>query len=566
MKRFSWIAVLATALTLLFCTFPTTAALAPQIVVGTAQGSAGDTVQIPVSVKNNPGFCAFRLHINYDTERLTLESVKLAPDLGGNFNYAKMAVWLGGSDVSEDCDILTLEFTIKSTAPAGSADISVYGASEDISNLAEESVSFAFISGKIDVQTADSGNDDVSKSNDSGSDNKSNNGGSVSKSSDSGSSGGGGAKSPTVSNDDALQQNVKDGTIELDHRTKNAVTIRTSELSKWKEESVDSLSIELNQATVRFNSAALAALAEQAGSNDLNMSVTVSKTTDGLNDVQRKAVNGLSPTLVLDATLTAKTAIHDFGGGSATVLIPYTPEEDRGVAVWYVADDGTLERVSSSYADGVLTFTVSHFSQYVVGYDQNTAETCLRDMTCPLKTFPDLDPSFWYHDGVHFALENGVMVGDSKGFFRPNTAATRSAVTVVLWNLAGKPMSDAALPFDDVDQNGWYADALRWGVANGVVAGSRGHFYPNEPVTREQLAVMLYNYAKFQGADVSARADLSAYDDMGDGGKWALDATQWAVGFGLLNGRSHTAFAPKGTAVRAELAVLIARYCNAVKN
>ncbi len=138
---------------------------------------------------------------------------------------------------------------------------------------------------------------------------------------------------------------------------------------------------------------------------------------------------------------------------------------------------------------------------------------------------------------------------------------TREGFAFLLWERAGKPVADFVLPFADVDQSAGYAEAVRWAAAAGVVTGYDGRFAPGDPITREQAVTMLYRYARRIGADVSVRDDagLSGYDDLQAVSDWALPAMRWAVGAGVLGGKTASTLAPQDTATRAELAAIAAR-------
>ena len=153
------------------------------------------------------------------------------------------------------------------------------------------------------------------------------------------------------------------------------------------------------------------------------------------------------------------------------------------------------------------------------------------------------------------------MIGTSATTFRPNEAATRAQVAVIFFLLAGSPEVTEDSPFTDV-KNGpgtaWYYSAVLWAHQNGIVAGyGDGTYHPGDPVTREQLAVMFYNYANYKGYDLSATSDLSGFTDAGTISDWALPAMRWAVGSGLMNGYGDGTLNPQGTATRAHLATML---------
>ena len=187
---------------------------------------------------------------------------------------------------------------------------------------------------------------------------------------------------------------------------------------------------------------------------------------------------------------------------------------------------------------------------------------CPRDRTCPAYGFKDLDLDLWYHDGIHFCVEHDLMQGVSGGRFAPGGLTTRAQIVTILWRIEGAPEVDSAA-FGDVHDSDWFAPAVKWAAANGIVVGySDGRFGPNDSVTREQLAAILYRYAQYLESDVSAGEDTNilSYDDADRIGTWAFDAMQWACGSGIVGGTSARTLAPKATATRAQVAAMIMRF------
>lgn len=179
---------------------------------------------------------------------------------------------------------------------------------------------------------------------------------------------------------------------------------------------------------------------------------------------------------------------------------------------------------------------------------------------CPSGKFTDVDTKLWYHEGIDYAVSNGLMDGVSANSFAPNTATSRAMVVTVLYRMAGSPAVSSENPFTDVASGAWYHDAVIWGYTNGIVKGvSADRFDPNASVSREQLAAFLYRYAEFTGKSVSAKDDLSSFADAGSVSSWALDSVKWAVAEGLIQG-TGTGLEPKGSATRAQFATILMRY------
>ena len=165
--------------------------------------------------------------------------------------------------------------------------------------------------------------------------------------------------------------------------------------------------------------------------------------------------------------------------------------------------------------------------------------------------FVDVSKNNWYFDAVQYVLENGLMNGTSANEFSPNANTTRGMIVTILARL------------DGVDTSGsspWYAAGRTWAMNNGISDGTN----MEGKITREQLAAMLYRYAKLKGYDVAASADISGYADASSVSIWATDAMRWAVGAGLINGRTATTLAPQGNATRAEVAAILMRFAQKI--
>lgn len=178
--------------------------------------------------------------------------------------------------------------------------------------------------------------------------------------------------------------------------------------------------------------------------------------------------------------------------------------------------------------------------------------------------FIDVDPDSWYYGAVEYAYENGLMNGVAADQFAPQTTLTRAMMAAVLANLENGSANTSG-SFSDVADGAWYADAVNWAAENGIVNGYEdGTFRPDTPLTREQMAAFLYNYAAYKGYDVSATNDLAQFSDAAQVSSWAADVVKWAVGADLLHGVGDDKLAPTGTATRAEVAAILANFCENV--
>lgn len=175
--------------------------------------------------------------------------------------------------------------------------------------------------------------------------------------------------------------------------------------------------------------------------------------------------------------------------------------------------------------------------------------------------FVDVEGGDWFYDAVYYAYTNGLMDGVSTTQFAPNSNLTRGMVVTILYRLEGEPRVTGSSGFTDVASGAWYADAVTWAAANGIVNGvSDTEFAPNTDITREQLAAILFRYAEYKGYNVSGRDSLTGYTDRGSISAYALDAMRWAVDEGLITGMTDTTIEPQGTATRAQCAAMLMRF------
>ncbi len=181
----------------------------------------------------------------------------------------------------------------------------------------------------------------------------------------------------------------------------------------------------------------------------------------------------------------------------------------------------------------------------------------------PAMPFTDVNEGDWFYDVVLYAYDNGLMTGVSATEFAPNQTTTRGMIVSMLARLEGVTSAESA-GFTDVADSDWYATAVNWAASVGVVNGYEDNtFRPNAPITREQMAAILYNYADYKGYDVSARADLSDYADAASISSWAEDVLAWANAEGLINGMTATTIDPQGATTRAQTAAMFERFLTA---
>ena len=214
----------------------------------------------------------------------------------------------------------------------------------------------------------------------------------------------------------------------------------------------------------------------------------------------------------------------------------------------------TFETAARIDDNGNAALPLSHASQYAIVIDDHSHAT----IDLP---FSDVSAGDWFYDPVCYVYAGGLMTGVSDSEFAPEATTTRAMIVSMLARMENVT-SAADAGFTDVTASDWYATAVNWAAANGIVSGiSDDTFAPNDPITREQLAAMLMNYAQWKGQDTSARADLSGYSDAPS--TWASEAVQWAVAEGLLAGVTDDELQPQGQATRAQVAAIMQRFLEA---
>ena len=175
--------------------------------------------------------------------------------------------------------------------------------------------------------------------------------------------------------------------------------------------------------------------------------------------------------------------------------------------------------------------------------------------------FTDVSEKDWFYSDVMFVYENGLMLGTSKTLFSPHGTATRDMMATILWRMEGSPAPKGKNSFTDVEAEKWYADAITWTAENDIFAGyGKDKFGPDDPITREQLAAIFYRYADYKGYDLTVKGNLDKFKDADKITDYAKTAMQWAVGSGLMKGKSGNLLDPQGTATRAEIAAMLHRF------
>ena len=240
------------------------------------------------------------------------------------------------------------------------------------------------------------------------------------------------------------------------------------------------------------------------------------------------------------------------------VIITVSPDDAYKLDDLSVTAHGK-EVTLTANGDGTFTFTmpsadVKISATFAEDPDWTEPEEPATDVS---DLFIDIAPDAWYKDAVQYAYDNGLMTGISANEFAPEATTTRAMIVSILARLENVTSAESA-GFNDVNDE-WYATAVNWAASVGVVNGYEDNtFRPNQPITREQLAAILMNYASYKGEDVSARADLSNYTDQPSA--WATETMQWAVAEGLISGVTADQLQPQGNATRVQVAAILERF------
>ena len=295
---------------------------------------------------------------------------------------------------------------------------------------------------------------------------------------------------------------------------------------------------------------------------------------------EKIVVSSLENTTV---SVTANFTVKQFSSGGGTTTYPVQVEENSqngGVQVSPKnAVPGTLVTVTPQPAPAYELATLSVLDQYGNEVDVNPLGNgnysfkmprsgvkveatfyCTGSELCPTHHLSDVLVKAWYHDAVDYVVEHGIMTGTSATTFEPNTTLSRAMVAQILYNLEGQPTVTGESTFTDVSGH-WAIDAITWAQKTGVVDGYEDNtFRPENNVTRQEFAQMMYNYAAYKDYDLSAKGDLSQFTDGDSVQEWAVTAMSWANGNALINGHDDGTLEPGGTTTRAQAASILMRF------
>lgn len=241
--------------------------------------------------------------------------------------------------------------------------------------------------------------------------------------------------------------------------------------------------------------------------------------------------------------------------GEALEILAYVPDGYTFVK-WQSDADNNI------FADAQSPNTTVHMPASDVSISAVLKSTSSSVSGLPFK---DVKTADWFYNDVKYVYEKGMMAGTAADVFAPNATTTRAMIVTILYRLEGSPAVTGTSAFVDVPAGQWYTDAVNWAAANQIVKGtSATTFAPNDSITREQMAAILYRYAQYKGYDVTKKADLSGYSDNGQVSAYAKDALAWANAAKLINGVTNTTLAPQGNATRAQVSAILHRFCDGV--
>lgn len=257
----------------------------------------------------------------------------------------------------------------------------------------------------------------------------------------------------------------------------------------------------------------------------------------------------------------------------------YREGEDIPKLHTHTWDAGVVTQKPTAAEPGVRTYTCTVCGQTRTEAIPATGvpETCNGGPACPGYAFRDMPaPSIWSHAGLDYCIDHGYIAGTSATTVTPDGECTRAMIVSILYRVQGEPakvngyeLKKLAAPFDDVERGMWYTDAIWWAKLTGVVSGmSPSTFAPDDPITRAQLAVILYNYTKqFAPESLTETGSLTGFPDAGSVPSWARTAMAWAVGNGLISGVGENGVSylrPEGCATRAQVATILMNYDKAL--
>ena len=253
------------------------------------------------------------------------------------------------------------------------------------------------------------------------------------------------------------------------------------------------------------------------------------------------------------------TASRSQAASGRTITLTAVPDEGYVLREVTAVTSAGKSLSLSKEKDGTYTFSMPAARVTVSAVFVSEDQGEIAEEPLP---FTDVASDAWYGQAVAYVYRQGLMSGTAQDRFSPDLTTNRAMLVTILYRLAGSPAVDGGSAFTDVSGGDWFASGVAWASANGIVTGyGDGRFGPNDPITREQMAAILYRYAGFAGQSTAGQADLSGYTDAGQVSPYAAEAMGWAADRGLITGVSADTLAPGGSATRAQVATILMRFC-----
>lgn len=303
----------------------------------------------------------------------------------------------------------------------------------------------------------------------------------------------------------------------------------------------------------------LAKILEEANGQDLTVRMEEHPSSEARTLLANKAdipADRLEDASVTEVTITSGSkSITSFGGRAITLLLPVSEslfQTGERCVVYQISESGAVDEQTGlcrrQNNQLWVEVTTTHLSTFVA--------------VPPIRLpFTDVKESDWFYDAVVYAYINELFNGTSATTFSPNDTMTRAMLVTVLWRMEGEPTMNSTEPFNDVVAGNWYTNAVVWANGSGIVNGtSATTFDPDGSVTREQIAAILYRYAKTKGWDVSSASGLGSFPDSEQVSDWAARAIEWTYAEGLITGKDGGRLDPQGQASRAEVATILMRF------
>ena len=274
------------------------------------------------------------------------------------------------------------------------------------------------------------------------------------------------------------------------------------------------------------------------------------------NESENVKYDVILPSSLEHGTITATPAK---AGPNAEVTLTIEPDAGYVLDTLTVTNKSGAQVAVTSMSSGTRTFRMPAGGATVSASFRTSGSS---GSSTTMGAFADVAASQWYYNAVNYVSEKGIMNGIGGNLFAPAQYVTRAMVAQVLYNMEGRPAVTTSAGFTDVNSSNWYAPAVNWAAATGLVDGyGNGRFGGNDNVTREQMVVILYRYAQYKGYNTMASASLTGYADAASASSWAGQGLSWGVGAGVINGKSSTQLDPLGTATRAEIAQIMMNFC-----